>query len=439
MARAWRTDRWAPLFFTIWGGQIFSLLGSRIVQFALVWWMTKTTGSAVVLTTATIAALVPGVVLGPFIGPLIDRWSRRRVMIAADGAIALATVLLAVLFALGVVEIWHVYLIMFARSVGGAFHWPSMQASTTLMVPERHYSRIAGLNQSLQGASNLVGPAAGAFLIEVLPMQGVLAVDVLTAAIAIAPLLLIAIPQPSRVVAGRSSFRRDLREGLHFLAGWPGLMGVAGIAALLNFLLAPAGSLLPLLVTKHFGGGAFHLAGLQMATGLGVIAGGLLLTAWGGFKRRIVTALLGVVFLGAGAVLLGLTPATLFSVAVFASLLIGLMQPIANGSIMAALQASTPADMQGRLFSLTGSVSSAMMPLGLTLAGQLAERFSPGTWFVIGGTASVLLGGLGLFVPSIVHLEEQGEKLAAQRADSAGSPALTDVEPADSAAAQDAS
>jgi len=426
MARAWSKDRWAPLFLTIWGGQIFSLLGSRIVQFALVWWMTKTTGSAVVLTTATIAALVPGVLLGPFIGPLIDRWNRRTVMIVADGLIALSTAFLAVLFALGVAEIWHVYLIMFARSVGGAFHWPSMQASTTLMVPKKHYSRIAGLNQSLQGAANLVGPAVGALLIEVLPMPGVLAVDVVTAAIAIVPLLLIAIPQPAKTVSAAPSFRRDLAEGFRFLAAWPGLMGVVAVAASLNFLLAPAGSLVPLLVTKHFGGGAFHLAGLQMATGLGVIGGGLLLTAWGGFKRRVATALFGVVFLGAGALLLGLTPATLFPLAVFASLLMGIMQPIANGSIMAALQASTPPDMQGRLFSLAGSASGAMMPLGLLLAGQLAERLGAGAWFVVGGAASILLGGLGLVVPSILNLEEQGAKLAAERAATNGA-SLSDL------------
>jgi DHA3 family macrolide efflux protein-like MFS transporter len=414
-ARAWRSERWLPLFFTIWGGQVFSLLGSRIVQFALVWWLTKTTGSAVVLTTATIAALIPGVALGPFIGPLIDRWNRRHVMIVADSLIALATALLAALFALGIAEAWHIYVIMFARSVGGAFHWPAMQASTTLMVPGKHYSRIAGLNQSLQGAASLVGPAIGALLIEILPMQGVLAVDVLTAAIAVLPLLFIAIPQPKSVARAMPSFRQDFVEGFRFLTAWPGLIGVALIASFLNFLLAPAGSLIPLLVTKHFGGGAYHLAGLQMASGVGVIAGGLILTAWGGFKRRMATAMFGVIFLGVGAIVLGLAPASLFALAIFAVLLTGLMQPIANGSIMAALQASTPPDMQGRLFSLLGSAAGAMMPLGLFLAGQLADRLGAGAWYIVGGAACILLGGLGLTIPAIVNLEERGEELAAAR------------------------
>jgi len=422
-ARAWKPESWKPLFFTIWGGQVFSLLGSRIVQFALVWWLTKTTGSGTVLATATMAAIIPGVVLGPFIGPLVDRWDRRRIMLIADSLIALATASLAVLFTLGIVEIWHVYVIMFARSVGGAFHWPSMQASTTLMVPEQHYSRIAGLNQSLQGIASIIGPALGALLLELFPMQFVLAVDVVTAAIAVLPLLLIAIPQPKNVARVRTAFFHDMKEGFRFILSWPGLLGVVSIAAALNFLFAPAGSLIPLLVTNHFGGSAFHLAGLQMASGIGIIGGGILLTAWGGFKRRMATALFGIIFLGGGAVLLGLTPPTLFALAVLATLLIGIMQPIFNGSFMAALQASTPPDLQGRLFSLLGSATGAMMPLGLAIAGPLSDRFGANIWFLVGGGASILLGCIALFIPAIMNLEVQGARLAAAReAENASTP-----------------
>lgn len=127
---------WAPRFFTIWGGQAFSLFGSALVQFALIWWLTQETGSATVLATATLFGLLPQIILGPFSGPLIDRWSRRLVMIFADAGIALATAVLAYLFWAGLVEPWQVYAVLFIRSAGGAFHWPAMQASTTMMVPE---------------------------------------------------------------------------------------------------------------------------------------------------------------------------------------------------------------------------------------------------------------------------------------------------------------
>ena len=134
------------------------------MQFALVWWLTETTGSATVLAFASIVAVLPRVFLGPIAGALVDRWNRRLVMMVADSVIALAVVVLAVLYALDAVQIWHIYLLMFIRAAGGAFHWPAMQASTTLMVPERHLSRVAGLNQTLNGVANILSPPLGALL-----------------------------------------------------------------------------------------------------------------------------------------------------------------------------------------------------------------------------------------------------------------------------------
>jgi len=411
----WNATRWKPLFFTVWTGQMFSLLGSRLVQFALVWWLTQTTESGTVLAAATMAALLPQIVLGPFVGALIDRWNRRWVMIIADSLIALSIVGLALLFASGRIAIWHVYVIMLIRSVGGTFHWGAMQASTTLMVPAKHYSRVAGLNQALQGAASIVAPAMGALLITLLPMQWVLSIDVLTAAVAVLPLLFIAIPQPegAAVASGqpRPSVWEGVREGFRFFLGWRGMLYLMGIAAALNLLFAPASSLLPLLVLTRFGGEAYHFAALQMALGLGVIAGGVLLGIWGGFRRRIVTSLVGIVGLGCAGLLLGLTPGTVFPLAVAAALLIGLMQPIANGPLLAVMQATVPPEMQGRVFSLLGSASAAMMPIGLWIAGPLSDRFGAHVWYIAGGIAAIVLGVGALFVRPIVTLEQHATSL----------------------------
>lgn len=163
-------DKWKAPFFTIWTGQQVSLIGSSLVQFAIVWWLTKTTGSATVLATATLVAMLPQIVIGPFSGALVDRFSRRWVMILADGATALSSVVLAYLFWANVVAIWHVYLIMAFRSIGGGFQWPAMSASTALMVPEQHLTRVAGLTQTMQGVTNIVSPPLGAILLALLPM-----------------------------------------------------------------------------------------------------------------------------------------------------------------------------------------------------------------------------------------------------------------------------
>ncbi len=188
-------------FFILWSGQAISLLGSQLVQFALIWWLTQETGSATVLALATLVGLLPQIVLGPFVGVLVDRWNRRLTMFFADVLVAAATLLLAYLFATGAVQIWHVYVLLFVRALGRAFHWPAMMASTSLMVPEEKLTRIQGLNQTLNGAMNIAAAPLGALLLAILPLQGVLAIDVVTAAFAVVPLLFIHVPQPERNTA----------------------------------------------------------------------------------------------------------------------------------------------------------------------------------------------------------------------------------------------
>jgi DHA3 family macrolide efflux protein-like MFS transporter len=245
---------WQASFFTIWGGQALSLLGSQLVQFALIWYLTVETGSATVLATASLVGLVPHVVLGPLVGTLVDRWNRRQIMLIADGIITLATIALAVLFALDIATIWHIYLVMFVRSLAGGFHGNAMGASTSLMVPVEHLTRIQGINQMLNGGLNVVAAPLGALLLQVLPLQGILAIDVITAAFAIVPLVFIKVPQPERIErqvlesVDRPTVWQDFREGLQYMMSWPGLLIIAFMAVLINFLLTPAFSLLPLLI-----------------------------------------------------------------------------------------------------------------------------------------------------------------------------------------------
>jgi DHA3 family macrolide efflux protein-like MFS transporter len=430
-------------FFLIWGGQAFSLVGSQLVQFALVWWLTKTTGSATVLAIATLVALLPQILLGPVAGALVDRWNRRRVMMVADGLIALATVVLALLYAVDLTQVWHIYVLMFIRSLGGAFHWPAMQASTTLMVPQKHLSRVAGLNQALFGLVNIVSPPLGALLLEVLPMQGILSIDVSTAILAITPLFFVHIPQPERKEAPEtsgapSSVLADMREGLGFVWGWPGLLMILLIATVLNMLVNPAFSLLPIMVTDHFEGGALQLAWLESAWGIGMVVGGITLSVWGGFKRRIVTAMLAVVLMGMGITVLGLAPASMLGLAIGALFFSGFMNPIVNGSFFAALQVTVPPEMQGRVFTLAMSGSAAMSPLGLAVAGPVADAVGVQIWFLVGGVVAILLGLGSFFVPAILNVEDRGRDAAVDDADDEMGIAAraSQVESAPSAAAQ---
>ena len=401
--------KWAARFFTIWTGQAFSLFGSQLVQFALIWWLAQKSGSATILAIATLAGMLPQIVLGPFAGALVDRWNRRIIMIVADGSIALVTLLLAWLFATGRVQIWHVYTIVALRALGGAFHFPAMTASTPLMVPKEHLTRISGMNQTLQGLMAMVAPPVGALLITVIPTQGVLFVDIGTALLAITPLLFLSVPQPERkALAGhekKPSLLQDVREGIIYVRKWPGLVAILLMAVLINFLLTPTGSLMPLLVTKHFGKGALEFGLTDLAWGLGVIVGGILLGIWGGFKRKIITTLIGIIGLGAGVMIVAFAPSSGFLLALAAMAAIGVMNSMANGPLGALMQSIVRHDMQGRVNGLVNSAASAMAPLGLLIAGPISDLIGIRSWYWIVGIVCLLMGIAGFFIPAVMNVE----------------------------------
>lgn len=410
--------RWAIRFFTIWTGQAFSLFGSQLVQFALVWYLTQKTGSATILATATLAAMLPQILLGPLAGAMVDRGSRRAIMIVADGFIALTTLGLIVLFVMGRVQVWHIYAVMMLRSAGGAFQFPAMSASTPLMVPDKHLTRISGMNQALQGIISMVAPPTGALLIGVLPTQGVLMIDIGTALMAILPLCFLSIPQPKRqteIGTGTTGLFKDMRAGLSYVRAWPGLMAILSMALVLNFLLTPTGALMPLLVTKYFGKGALEFGLTDTAFGAGIIVGGVLLSVWGGFKQKIATSLSGIIGIGFGVLLVGFAPADAFPLALVGMGVIGLTSAFANGPLLALVQSIVEPDMQGRVMALIQSGATAMTPLGLLIAGPVADAVGIRSWFWIGGIACLLMGTAGFFIQPIIHVEKNhGESLPAK-------------------------
>jgi len=412
---------WKGTFFTIWGGQALSLLGSQLVQFALIWYLTINTGSATVLATASLVGMLPQVVFGPLIGTLVDRWNRRWIMLLADSIITLATIALAVLFALDVVAIWHIYLAMFIRSLAGSFHGNAMNASTSLIVPVENLTRIQGINQMLNGGLNVVSAPMGAFLLGILPIQGILIIDVITALIAILPLSFIQIPQPARISQEEMDYDvqttvwEDFKAGLQYMLGWPGLLIIGLMTVALNFTIIPAFSLLPLMVKDYFGGNAIHLSWVEAAMGIGIIIGGALLSVWGGFKRKILTSMIGLMGMGAGTLILALAPSSALLIGVGGALLVGLMSPFTMGPFFAVIQSTVEPDMQARIFSLLSSVGTGITPIGLIIAGPVADRFGIQSWFLLGGSLCILMATVGLYIPAVMNIEEKRRAMTDQQ------------------------
>lgn len=401
---------WVLRFFTVWTGQQLSSIGTLIGQFALIWWLTRETGSAVVLANASMLALAPSILLAPFVGPLIDRWNRRVVILAFDSFIALVSLWLAYLFWSGTLQVWHVYVLMLLRAFGSVFHSPAFLASVPLMVPQRNLTRIAGLGFTLNGIKGILGPSLGALCMELLPLHGVMLVDVGTALPAIAPLVFLRIPQPDekhiREIRAASYFS-NLKEGLGFVLHWPGLLILLGGVAVLKIVLSPAFRFTPLLIFETFGRGSAGYGTYQALVGAGLALGGGILTAWGGFKKRINTVLVGFMGMGIGAAAIGYVPKMAFWIVLAAGFGIGFMTAMNSAPINAILQASIPKHIQGRVFSLFGSLVSLTTPIGLAIAGPLADRIGVPALFRMGGLLCVALALAGFFVPALRAIEDQ--------------------------------
>jgi DHA3 family macrolide efflux protein-like MFS transporter len=345
--------------------------------------------------------LLPKVILGPLAGTLVDRWNHRKVLIFADGIVTLATILLAFLFALGLIQIWHIYILIFIRALGGAFHSPAMTASTTLLVPQKHLARIQGLNGTLGGVIGILSPILGALLLNWMSMQCIMAIYMGTALFAILPLFFIPIPQPKPAVEKQvSPIRADLLYGIRYLWSRPGLWLITLSHAVIYFLMMPAYSLIPIFVTDYLNGGAPQLAWLQSVSAVGAIVGGLLLSIWGGFRRQIVTVLLATLLSGLSWVMMGLTPASALHLAMGALFLGTAVNSVMVGSVGALWQTVIPPELQGRLFAMGITMISGMSSLGLAIAGPPVNHFGVKIWFLIGGIVTTILGIVPFFCTS---------------------------------------
>ena len=396
---------WKPRFFAVWIGQALSLMGSALTQFVLLWWITSTTGSATALATAGIMALLPQALLGPLGGTLADRWRRQTIMIVADTVTALCMLVLIVLFATSQVQLWHVYTLMFIRSSMQAFQQPAANASTSLLVPKDWLPRVAGLNQTLQGLMTIAAAPLGALALAFLPLQGALMIDVLTAVLGITPLFFLRIPQLTRSHE-LGSVWTDFIVGVRYVAGQRGLLVLYAITGLVVLTVLPTFSLTPLLVKNWFKGGVNEVAFMEALAGIGIILGGVVISIWPMFKRRIVTVMVSFAISCGTVALTALMPGNGLLLAAFWWFISGATFSTGNAPLMALLQSVIPNALQGRALSLLNTVMGLAGPVGLLIAGPLAEWIGVRGVFIVGGTLSSLVALAALLSPTLLRIEE---------------------------------
>lgn len=400
-------NNWAARFIPLWIGQALSLLGTQLVQFAIIWYLARATNSATTLAIASMMGMLPQVLLSPFIGTWVDRGNRRLILIAADSAVAAATLVVVLLFASGLIQVWHIYVALFIRAVAGGFHQSAFGASIVLLVPKEQLARVQGFNQALYGGLNVISAPLGAYLLSILPMQGILGIDVGTALLAVSILLFIRIPQPEHHAQTPSTFWQDFEAGFRYISGWRGLVILLGLVMVINFFFSATEPLTPLLITNHFGGDASRLGWWLSSFSAGTVLGGLTLGTWGGFKRKIVTAQLGLVLAGLSTTVIGIVPSDMFWVGLLANSAMGFLLPIINGSFGATLQATIAPQMQGRVFAFILSAAMLVSPLALMVAGPFADAFGIQVWFLIAGISCTLMGIAGFFSSDVMGMENK--------------------------------
>ena len=410
MKESLKDTNWMRKFIPFWLSQLLSMLGSMLVQFTLVWWLTEKTGSAGVLATATLFGMLPELIIQPFAGAIVDRLNRKAVIIVADVIIAVATLGLALSIKFGHTEVWLVYGIMALRGIGSAFHYPAQQASVALMVPETQLARISGLNQAARGIMNIVSAPMGALILEFMDVEGALFIDVITAAIAVTIISFVAIPKQQVFNTKEKNWISttivDLRDGLRYLLRWKALVVLMLIIFIYKIALVPAFSLIPLFVYQELQGSVAQYSIIEVAAGVGFIIGGLVLSAWGGFKKHIHTIILGGFGVGIGILVIGFLPKGAFFWMVSIIFFIAFMIPIIDGPIVTVFQTKIANSYQGRVTTLFGTIGGLSGQIGLAIAGGMSETFGLRFWFISGGGLIILLLFLGMFNKDLMRIDE---------------------------------
>jgi DHA3 family macrolide efflux protein-like MFS transporter len=390
-------------------GQQFSLLGSSVVQFAIIWWITIVTESPLYLSLAAILGFAPLVFLGPFTGVFADRFNRKNMIILADFGQSLATIVLIVFFLLDLASVFVVLILLFIRGIFQAFHSPAVQAIVPSMVPKEKLNTINSLEYILNGVVQLGGPVIGALLLVFASIEQVLWIDPITFAVAVAILIFIKIPSVRERV-GDSSFRKDFKEGFSFVRGARGLLTLIFLATILNFLIAPLSTLLPYFVKFIHSGGVTDLALVQASIQGGFFLGGaIMLISKGGFRRKTVAFTFSLIISFVGYSILSSTPTGLFVFMMGAALILAIPLPVANISARTIIQTIVPLEMQGRVVSVVISLASLATPLGMIISGPLATYAGTSNLFLgcsVIGIATTILAWLFTDIRQVEKIQD---------------------------------
>jgi len=420
-------------FVLIWFGQLVSMLGTGMTNFALSFYLFQKTGQATTLTIAIFCFVAPSILLSPLAGALVDRSNRKLVVILTDLAAGIVTIAwLLIVLTTGDLELWQIYLGNAITGAFSAFQFPAFSAAVTLMIPKEQFGRAAGMLDFAGAASNILAPAFAGALLGPIGLAGIMAIDVATFVIAILAVLVVHMPQPAAeplpADGKQPSLWQDSLYGFRYILQRPSLLGLQFAFTAMNFISAFGGVIAIPMILARTNNSASTLATVESIAAAGGVVGGLVMSLWGGPKRRVrgvlwgmsAESLLGPIVLGVSQGIVGWA---------FGSFMSQAFTPVINGSNQAIWQSKVPPAVQGRVFATRRMIAQFSFPIAVLVAGPLADRvfepamqegaaaaiFGPlvgtgpgagmGLMIALSGVLGVAVGVVGYMIPAIRNVE----------------------------------
>lgn len=367
--------------------QTISLFGSSLVQYAIVWYITLSTSSGRMLTISTICGFAPQIIISLFAGVWIDRYDRKKLIMVSDAVIALATLALVAAFLSGCREIRLLFIVLFVRSAGTGIQTPAVNAVIPQIVPPRHLMRVNGIQSTLTSLMMFLSPAASGAILSAAGLEATLLIDVATALIGVGITSTLTIPMYRKNTVEGNAQIDSLKEGFRYLRSNTFVRRLLMFQIAILFLISPSAFLTPLMVSRTFGSQVWRLTASEMTYSIGTVLGGLLITSWGGFKKRLNTTLMaGAAY---GILMLGLGTASAFWAYLALNTMIGITAPCYQSPVTVSIQERVEPSMQGRVFSFMQISTSCALPLGMMVFGPLADAVRI-QYLLIGGGLAVM-------------------------------------------------
>jgi MFS family permease len=379
-------------FFIIWFGQLVSTIGSSMTSFAIEIWAWEITGKATTLTLVGFFSLLPSIIITPISGVIVDRFNRKYLMMVGDTVAVLSTIFILLLHLTNNLQIWHFYLTGAIVGTFNQFQSLAYSASVSLMIPKQHYTRASSLQFVSGYGSNIIAPALAGYLYTVIGFLGIWLIDIVTFTIAISSLLLVSIPQlipPTTNNESVVNVWQDLGLGWRYIATHKSLLALL-VVNLLFWLPHDVGdSLYTPMILSRTNNNTVVLGSLASAAGFGGVTGAIIVSTWGGFRRKIKGVLLGMMGAGISKIVFGLgrTP-WVWIPAQFCS---SFNFPLNGSSDTAIWLMKVPPNVQGRVFAARSLLLQIASAVGYLIAGPLADQvFTPALQ-----SEGVLVGILG--------------------------------------------